>query len=655
MTGIVMNRFKSLGLFVYLLLLIGCGATEKTTRNPILNIEVKSHFQKLLDVYKEDPLSYSYSKLWHSYLESDQIKDSGIKQEKYDQIVLDLSTGNMSCTDINWTEVTEWNFWSIKPHITAENCYTEQGNIAAANFHAQTIEFLLTGILSSGNGKHYYSAYEVGTWGDASDVMELTGYEVIDSFLQLQFNGQALLFTFIVNDPETGFQQEIHFQNSKFLHQILDIQYPFAGINDTIESSYIDFMQETNEDAKIAKGKLHFERKEYDKAAKLFSETYLNSSAYGSYQMGLVCLSSTDYASKADCLEYLFESAEYGYNTATIFIAMLYKEGIGVNADEALFKQLMESVEPYYPAGESWYILAEVYNQSFIDNSKNKIITNLKKAADLGHLASKMELLQLSLSTLDVDNEKERQQFIDELDVLAENGLDAAQAVLANFLLRTKEKGPADFVRAQKLLKESSSQGNPFAHYLLGNAYEYGYFGETDKLKAYFSYNEAALRFNSNAQLQIGYMNDQGIVVEEDKNLALSWYILCSRSNNMTCIRNVGLFFKNGIVVDQNYEIALANFKYAAQNNNASSMVNLGLMYNSGEGVSKDIDQANAYFTKACDLNNSEGCRHLASYYLNGGKLELDWETGKEVMKKSCDLGDYVACHIIKSDYVQFF
>ncbi len=112
------------------------------------------------------------------------------------------------------------------------------GDGLKSNYHNSAVEFLLTGILSSGDGTNYYSAFEVATWGDASDFIELTDYEVVDSYLSLLHHGQALYFIYLVNDPETGLQQEIFFENSKFLHAILEIQYPFVGISDYLEKHY---------------------------------------------------------------------------------------------------------------------------------------------------------------------------------------------------------------------------------------------------------------------------------------------------------------------------------------------------------------------------------------------------------------------------------
>jgi len=173
-----------------LCIVTGCASTDKQESTK-KSIDHNAKFTQLITQFKKSPESVTYDKLWHVYLKSDQIDNSGVKQDEYMQLVQKLENREIGCAEINWESVTLQNFWSIKPHISAQTCYESLGNTEQASFHASVIEFLLSGILSNGDGKSYYSAYEIATWGDASDVIEFSGYEVIDSFLELKHYGQA--------------------------------------------------------------------------------------------------------------------------------------------------------------------------------------------------------------------------------------------------------------------------------------------------------------------------------------------------------------------------------------------------------------------------------------------------------------------------------
>ncbi|MDC0603176.1 hypothetical protein OAP14_09160, partial [Aliiglaciecola sp.] len=169
---------KLISILLFSLILFGCKSTKNEPLAPV-NIDYNQKFEELLGQFKADGNSVSYEEMWHVYLKSDQIQNSAVKQDDYLDILNQLESGQKNCDEIDWLFITSQNFWSIKPHISAATCYEMIGDGLKSNYHNSAVEFLLTGILSSGDGTNYYSAYEVATWGDASDFIELTDYEVV--------------------------------------------------------------------------------------------------------------------------------------------------------------------------------------------------------------------------------------------------------------------------------------------------------------------------------------------------------------------------------------------------------------------------------------------------------------------------------------------
>jgi len=627
-----------------LCVLSGCASTDKKD-STIETVDYNAEFNQLITQFKKSPESVMYEKLWHVYLKSDQIDNSGVKQDDYMQLFQKLENGQLSCADINWQDITHQNFWSIKPHISAQTCYESLGNTEQAAFHASVIEFILSGILSNGDGKNYYSAYEIATWGDASDVIEFSGYEVIDSYLELKHYGQALYYIYVVNDPETGFQKEIYFENNKFLHEVMNIQYPFASLDNKLKTEVVDLYSKSGSYAKIAKAKSLINEGEYDDAVNMYLSAINDGSAIANYLLGILCHSKKQsILPQTDCVSYLFQAAEMGYMNASIALAFVYKEGLEVEQSEQISAEIMASVERRFEPGEAWFKFASFYNNILGIKDDVKYQEYLNKAAVIGSQKAEFTSIMVDIKSVDDKDRKQVDDITNRLKVVAEKGLDTAQIIYANILIRTNKKGSDKWNEAKLWIDKSTEQGNPFANYLSGNAYQYGYFGEKDLLKAYSAYNEAALDYYPNAQLEVGYFNDIGRVVETDKRLATWWYSLCSKAKNLHCIRNLGTFFRDGIFVEQNDEIALNYFKFASDNGHARSTTSLALMYWSGKGVEKSFKQANELFHQSCEKRDGEGCNHLGTSYLNGDGFEVDLNKAKELFIKACNEGNQTGC-----------
>lgn len=634
-----------------LFVLSGCTSTEKKDSTTEA-FDYNAEFNQLITQFKKSPESVTYKKLWHVYLKSDQINNSGVKQDEYMQLVQKLEKGELSCEDINWEGITHQNFWSIKPHISAQTCYESLGNTEQASFHASVIEFILSGILSNGDGKNYYSAYEIATWGDASDVIEFSGYEIIDSYLELKHYGQALYFIYVVNDPETGFQKEIYFENNKFLHEVMNVQYPFASLENKLKTDVVDLFSKSDSTAKIAKAKSLINERKFDDAVNMYLSATNDGSAIANYLLGILCHSKKQsILPQSDCVSYLFQAAEMGYMNASIALAFVYKEGIEVEQNEQIFSEIMSSIEEQFEPGVAWFKFATFYTNILGIKDDVKHQKYLNKAAALGSQKAEFASVVLDMNNIDYQDKQQVDDITERLKLVAEKGLDTAQITYANILIRTNKKGSEKWNEAEQWIEKSAAQKNPFANLVLGNAYQYEYFGNEDILKAYVAYNESAQNYYPEAQLRVGYFNDIGRVVETDKHLAMSWYFLCSKANNLTCFRNLGVFFRDGVVVEQNYELAFKYFKYAADRGHSQSVSSLAWLYWNGTGVEKSMDTANQLFRKSCDMKYGEACTDLGYNYRDGKGVSVNIKSANNLFEKSCNYGNADGCYSLALAY----
>lgn len=634
--------------FVFALLLAGCQSTPENQIKANKDLQ----FNDMLNRFKTDPSAISYLSLWSSYMDSSQIEDTATKQQDYEDLMAKLEDGVLSCEQVDWHAQTNKNFWSLKPHITAQTCFESLGDTQNADFHQNAINFILNGILSNSDGEHYYSAYKVATWGDASDVIELSPYEVVDHYLQLRFYGQGLFYVYVVNNTETGIQKEVYFDNNFFLHQIIGIQYPFAGIENSLETQIIDAFAKDSANAMIAKAEQLARKKQFDEAAKLYKTAALNGSAVANYRLGEICLAQElALFDKTQCFEYLFTSAEQGYHRATLALALAYKEGLVVEQSQQLFEQLFNSISNKYLPGEAWYIVGNMYKGAlgFVDEQAH--LAAIEKSANAGYSAAQLQLVLTQMKMSAQDNTHGVQAIEVQLRSIAESGNGAAQHALALYLLSNHERGSQAWNEAEQWLLSASKQSVPAANYTLGKAYELGYFRAPDKLKAYLAHVEAAVDFYPPSQLYVGYRNDIGEVVEKNKEIALSWYMLCARANNLTCIRNVGMFFLNGIAVEENDEAAFAFFNSAAQQGHPPSITSVGYMYLRGYGVEKDINKANNMFLESCKKDDSEACHYSASIYLKGEGVTQDINKANDLFALSCKLNNASGCNNLGVSY----
>lgn len=625
-----------------IVLVSGCKSTSQQTENPRLAADEK--FADLVEVFKESPEEVSYIGLWNSYLKSSQIQETAEKHSAFLSLSQQLDNNEIACSDINWDEVTFRNFWALKPHMQALTCYQESLDTDAADFHQRAIELIVQGILKSGDGENTYSAYEVATWGDAEDIIVLFDYEVVDNYFEFNHQRTTLYNIYIVNDPDTGIQKNIYFENSRFLHQILELQFPFGGNGDALYQGVNAMIGKTSQGLMVATAKVLAREKLYSDAY----EWLMRASSFGSpiarYEIGMLCLQpEVKLLESENCSEFLIDSAELGVIKALVALAFMYQEGLEFEQDIEGFEQLMEASSQSLESGESWFILAQYYKK--LTTNEEQYNQYLQKAAALGFKDARFLSYRAAVANLESERPEDIEQFLAPLKQLSEEEHALSQAAYARTLMQLNENSDAVKQEAKAWLERAAKNHLPYAHYQLGRAFQYGLLGEKDLLKAYLAYNAAAIDNYGPAQLQVGYFNDTGQVVETDDSIALNWYMLCAKSFNSICLNNLGIFYRRGITVEADPEKALAFFETAVKLGYTGSISQIGLLYESGEGVEQNNTRALDFYQQSCENEHGEGCLYWANLLTKPDTGFQDLKAANSLFKKSCDLKYPAACN----------
>lgn len=629
-------------LIIFNLSLSGCKSTSSNTENP--RSAADKTFRDLVDVFKSTPEKVAHFELWSSYLKSSQIQNTAEKHSAFLSLSQQLDNDEIACTDINWDEVTFRNFWALKPHMQALSCFQDDAEQESAKYHQSAIELIVQGILASGNGEHAYSAYEVATWGDAEDVVELFDYEVVDNYFEFNHQRTTLFNIYIVNDPESGIQKNVYFENSRFLHQVLELQFPFGGNDDELYQGVNAMVGDSSKGLMVAIAKVLAREKLYLEAYQWLMRASSFGSPIARYEIGILCLQPEVQLFDAEnCSEYLIDSAEMGIAKALIALAFMYQEGIEFEQDIEVFQKLMRAAGQNLESGKSWFILAKFYKN--LTNKQEQYNAYLDKSAELGFKDARFLSYRADTVNLESDDPEELKQALAPLLKLSEEQHALSQAAYARMIMQLDKDSDTSKLEARKWLEQAAKNHLPYAHYQLGRAFQYGLLGEQNLLKAYLAYNAAAIDHYAPAQLEVGYFNDIGQVVESNDQLALEWYKLCAKSYNPICLNNLGIFYRRGIATEADPEKSLVFFETAVKLGYTGSISQIGLLYESGDGVEQNNEKALEYYQQSCNKDHGEGCLYWANLLTRSDTGFQDLEAANNLFEKSCDLKYSAACN----------
>jgi len=596
-----------------------------------------ARFAALLHQLRAQPDSVAFDEFWRAYIASSQIEDAPQKHSAYLEQVARIDAGDIACDAVDWRALTGQNFVALPPHLSAEDCYASTGNQAAADAEAQVIRYLLRGILSRGDGESFDTAYEIAMWDDAEDILKLAGYEVVDTYLQLSQGNQGLYYVVVANDTESGQQKQLVFQNQRVLHRLIGVNYPFAGVADAYVDKVLKPLAGEDLSARVGWG-LHLEATGQNAAA---AEAYLEAIGSGSqvaeYHLGLLCLrTELRQFSRGDCADFLISAAENGYMDAVVAAAYIEREGLGVDKNAAMFRELMRAAQQNLAPGEAWLKLAGLYGaasdnqraagkEAQAASSEAPAVSSyntaaadeaLHRAAELGSARAKFALLERQLD----DQDAQRAPLVEAMHQLAASGYVPAQVAYARLVLAGGQRSQAESERIQQLLQSAAQRTSQSAINLLGRIDSFGALGKTDLAAAIDAYQRSPLIPQSQRALAWAYLNGRGVT--QDLSKATAWYFMCAGRGDTECYFQLGKRFQRGD--DRNPQLAANMYRAAADAGHAAAQNNLGEMYERGDGVDIDRQRAFALYSQAAQQGNLTASLHLGDFYRDGKQVPRD-------------------------------
>ncbi|MFS1522841.1 tetratricopeptide repeat protein [Microbulbifer sp. 2304DJ12-6] len=598
---------KKLFLILTALLLASCSAQAVKTapEDPLMALTRQA---------AQSPGSVSFPTYWEAYLKSPQSLKTVTAQARYLEEMASVESGEKTCEAVNWQQITQQNTISLLPHLSATECYETLGKTELALFHQNIFTFIATGILSKHSGDTYYSAYEVASWGDAEDLLSLSGYEIVDSYFEFAESRNGLYRVYNVRTQNNNKVAKIYFDNSRFLHRLLAVEHPFAGLSDALYREILQPLADSDYAARQAVGQVYHAEGEFQKAEQAYLDAIGMGSVMANISLGKLCLAgeSTRF-SQSECAQLFVSASDHGLEEAKIMLAYMAYIGLGIKADPALADQLLDSAAVWMPAGQAEYEIALLLASAEFTSPREKLAQDFRQvSAAKGY---PLALLALALAQLNAD-----QKPLDEFEPLIQQAVDThfppAQFFYARYLL--EKKGEHSVKTGLALLDKAASADFPPALNLRARIAEAGLFGrKIDTAQALRDYEGAAVRWYPPAQLHMGILNSTGRFMTTNHDIAYGWYALCAKADNLDCLTNLGYATALGTGVEQNYQRAVEIYQYAAAQGSARASYNLGQLYRLGQGVERNLEQAIDYFTQAAEGGSADAMNALGLIYLN--------------------------------------
>ncbi len=637
-----MNKNNLLCVIVFALLTLGglgCASNspQQTTNKAAYYDQA---FFRLIEQYKADPQSVSYSELWNAYLKSTQPTQTVFKHEVYLTEIARVEANEIACTEVEWEAIVSLNYWSIKPHLSAADCYRQNNNQAGIDFHEGFVSFILQGVFGSGIGEHYYDAYEAASWGDVQDVIELAGYTYIDTYLDLRCANQGVYYVVVAEDSESGVQRLFYFDNIRFINRVMGMSGRVNSTENSLGFTVSTSLANSVGHAAIALGDILAAGEEYEAAAEWYLKNTLRESPVAYLRLAELCLKKqiTDHSEEA-CLEFVTKAAELNYFEAYILLSGLYSEGILVDKDPQLAKDFLTIAYEKYGEAKSIAGLGDYYVSGMLGKEKRykKAMKYYKEAANKGWVSdSYVRLLSFQFAKKEL-KEKDYQQTLKQL---ADKGNALAQFKYgALFLVEAEEsKDPKIEQKALKYIQLAADQLLPRALYAMGVIYEYGVGVEKSPEKSADYWLAAAIRWNAAAQYEIATLLEKKFD-SSSKKMAFEWMYSSARQGDDDAMVSLGYYYEHGTGTEIDLNKAFEYYQKAASENNVTGLYNYAYFLRYGKGVKIDLEKAMEYFLKASKKGSAGAANEIGIMYDEGVFVEKDYVQAVTWYTKSAKRG----------------
>ncbi len=620
---------KSIPLFF----LFSC-ATEKPNHK-LTNINDQIFEQEIIK-FEKDIKNYDMEILWNKYLKSTQIENTLQSQSKFDKIKLNYDSGKLSCNDINFFKIIHRNYWSIKPHIFAMDCYSSLKQTYNASLQQDIIKKILQWSFSTGNGAHIKTPIQTATAGDAQDIIELSGYSLIDQYIVPFAGFQSMRYAFIVLDNESKKQQTLFFSNDDFMFALYGEDYKL-GSYDIL--SIISTLANKNSNYIFKNGLANvlISIKNYKDAEHWFNLSAESGSVYANTQLAKLCLTKKlTINTPENCISYLTVAAKKEYTDAFLYLSALYSEGIGVDTDLETSRQFMTLARKKSGAGVALMKLATLYkSQVFGKNLENKSLALYQQAVKNNNADA---AIYLYLYYKKKKNVAKRKYFLNkaiELKSPFAYSFKAYEYLYSNLNNKAlqKSKVQLQFVlnKFRGIVQQGISKNDPLSFFIMGKLYDDKNFGKLfyDKKRAFKYFLKGAKLWDPGSLYEVSnaltYPDEytrarSKIELKKNYQRALKWSVRCAKSGNSKCALNSGYLLDGKAYNDPTQ--AARYYLIAAKDGLSYGQDNYGSLLRKGKGIKKNLSEAETWLLKAAKQKNPHALNELGLLYEEQGNLE---------------------------------
>lgn len=362
-----------------------------------------------------------------------------------------------------------------------------------------------------------------------------------------------------------------------------------------------------------------------------------------------------------DSFNYLLQAAKANIVEAEYIVSQMYKNGIGINADESLAlkwcKQaaehgnfdaqlrmaemydqgeifepnLEQAVEWYSSASENGseqatYCLAMMYcDGRGVEKNDTKAFELFKKASDLGFIPATYQVGIHYLRGIGCEYDLRSAEYF--LCIAADAGYEDAVLELTKHYINNSEHNSNNAKLAVDLLNKEVKLGHSGGMYLLACMCLSGTGIPKNEAKALELLEKSADLGSRQAQYDLGMIYYDGVIVPRNYQKAV-YFFKNSANLKLDCGQYMmGVCCRDGLGTLINYQQAYDYFLNAAELGYTQAYLALGKMYEKGNGVICNHQQAIHYYRLLANCGYEDAFLLIAKIYLSGNSnIHVDYE-----------------------------
>lgn len=532
--------------------------------------EADGRLDEIAQKIRRDPDSVPFADFWSAYLQSSHLITAVDNRESFQAEMTRLAADeNNDCSAMDWEQWSARSFLELEPHLAAQECYQFLGERELAREHENAVQYILRGVLGSGDGKSIDTAYEIALLDHADEILYLAGYQVRDGVLQPVVGGVGLVYVVTAEDPDTGVQREVFFENERAINILLGATYPFAGVGGNYVDQIVRPLAEGGTpSAQIGLGRLLEDSGEPELAAQQFLNATGAGSETAEFRLGVLALTGeVSSLSQAEGVDFLMSAAQKGSANAMVGLAFAYRQGLGVEPSEELFAQFMAAADQRLEPGRAWILLSTYFFSERWDAPLHQGIQFVRRAAEEGFLPAQLAVLQSDMNQ--EWQSADMEALLPRLQPIAEAGDTGARVAYARRVLTAPSQSEARISQANRYLEAALAVHSDAAHALQGDLR----WAERDFTGAEQAYWQAMS--DTAGQLGMAKLHQQQRLPHAAPELAALWYMMCATAGDGECLYQMGKLFLNGDGVDPNPELARTAFTEAAQKGHRQALLEL--------------------------------------------------------------------------------